>query len=87
MPNKNVPRKITLAALTLTRIDSIQKRTELLMLNVSGADVGLTTDSAESAIADCYPVASDSEFVDKSQSPLYAISTAGGDIWVWETDV
>lgn len=86
MGNKKTPRKITLAAATLTRIDSGPKRSQLLVKNTSGADIGLTSDSTENAIADCYPVEDGVEFQDVSMGPLYAISTAGGDIWVWETE-
>lgn len=87
MGNKLTPRKIPLAAATLTRLDSLIKRSQMLVLNASGADIGLTSDAAETAIADCYPVADGVEFVDISKGPLYAISTAGGDVWVWETEV
>lgn len=87
MGNKLTPRKYTLAPNTLTRIDSGPKRVQLLVKNLSGADVGLTSDSTENSISDCYPVENDGEFVDVSIGPLYAISLAGGVIWVWETEL
>lgn len=86
MGNKVLPVKYTLAAATLTKINTIQKRSQLLLLNISGDDVGVTSDRT-AVSTDLYPVRDGAEFVDISQSDIYAESAAGGDIWVWETEV
>lgn len=86
MGNKLTPQKITLAANTLTRLDSIIKRGQMVILNKTGAVLGLTSKSTESAFANCYPVDADVEFVDVSKGPMFGWSVAGGDVWVWETE-
>lgn len=87
MGNKLTPRKITLAAATPTILNSLVRRSQMLVLNLTGATLGLTSDPAETTVGDCYPIADDGEFVDLSNGNIYGVSAAGGDVWVWETDI
>ena len=87
MGNKLLPRKLTLAAATPTLLNSIIKRSQMLVQNLSGADLGITTNSAETNVANCYAVADGSEFNDLSNTNLYGVSAAGGVVWVFETEV
>lgn len=86
MGNKQLPRKLTLGAGINTRLDSIIKREQMLVLNNAAATLGLTNNPAETAVGNCYPIAGGEEFNDISGGPLYGVSAAGGEVWVWETE-
>lgn len=86
MSRKLLPRKLTLVAATPTLLNSQSQRSQMIVRNDTGAVLGITTDSAEATVGDCYPVPDDAEFVDNSSSNLYGVSAAGGDVWVFETE-
>jgi len=87
MGNKLIPRHIIGTAGPI-KVNTIIKRSQMLVLNNGTDGVGFTPDATETSFSDCYPVGSGVEFTDTSQSDIYAISETGNlDLWIFETEV
>lgn len=88
MGNKLTPRLVSVGAVTPVKLNSTHKRLQMLVKNVAGVEIGLTSDRNETTYADFYPLGDELEFVDVGQSDIYALSSSGTvNVWVWETEV